>query len=178
MEESNPEVRGFSTAEISEFENNNRFCGPGSTVSQISPGDVHYDAHIPEWSSAPHLFHPKLPCRVGRASQETVLPGHTAQECEDDKGAKPLLGSAGRECCCWNCVANRHGTAEPVNRDASRWGKIQTRTETTTTTTTKVLAVIGDNKKNIYFLLACSAVRLSISVGLRAMRRIWRRRCH
>ncbi|XP_075873847.1 E3 ubiquitin ligase TRAF3IP2-like isoform X1 [Nelusetta ayraudi] len=113
MEESNPEVGGFSTAKISEFENNNRFCSPGLTINQISPGDVHYDAHIPEY------FHPNLPCRVRRASQESVLPGHTAQECEDDKGAKPHLGSAGRECCCWNCVANRHGTAEPVNREAS-----------------------------------------------------------
>lgn len=117
MEESNREVRGFSTAKISEFEN--RFFSPGVTVNQILPGDLHYDAHIPGCSSAPHLFHPKPACREGRANQESVLPGDTARECEDDKGAKSHLGSAGRECSCWNCVVKRHRTAGPANRDAA-----------------------------------------------------------
>lgn len=119
MEESNPEVRGFSTAKISEFENNNRFCSPGVTVNQILPGKLQYDAHMPECSSVPHRFPLKVQRGVGRVSQESVLPGHTAREWEDDKGAKAHLGSTGRDCCCWNCVVNRYGTAEPAKRDAA-----------------------------------------------------------
>lgn len=114
MEESNPEFKSFFTAKISKTENK-WFFSPGVTKNQIFPSE----AHIAESSSVPNVLHPKLLCKVGRISQESALHGHTAQEWRDDKEDKPYLGRAGPECCCWNCVANRHRTTEPGNRETA-----------------------------------------------------------